>query len=52
MVESIIKLKKNKHKLTKQQFKTFKGQILSGDIKGFKKGFNKVLERNKNNVKK
>lgn len=36
-------LNQYKHKLTKQQYKTFKGQILSGDTKGFVKGLRKVL---------
>ena len=31
-------LKYYKHELSKQQYKTFKGQILSGNINGFKKG--------------
>lgn len=41
MKEAFILLKKYKYKLTKQQAKTFKGQILSGDIEGFKKGLKK-----------
>lgn len=36
-------LNQYKSKLTKQQYKTFKGQILSGDTKGFVKGLQKVL---------
>lgn len=36
-------LNQYKHKLTKQQYKTFKGQIISGDTKGFVKGLQKVL---------
>lgn len=31
--------------LTKQQYRTFKGQILSGDTEGFVKGLKKVLTR-------
>lgn len=38
-------LKKYKYKLTKQQYRTFKGQILSGDTEGFVKGLKKVLTR-------
>lgn len=34
-----------KYKLTKQQYKTFKGQILKGDIEGFKKGLNKIIKK-------
>lgn len=48
MVESFKILKKYKKYLTSQQKKTFKGQILSGDAIGFKKGLKKVLERCKN----
>lgn len=31
-------LKEYSHLLTKQQYKTLKGQILKGDIQGFRKG--------------
>ena len=34
-----------KYKLSKQEYKTFKGQILSGDYEGFKKGLIKVIKR-------
>jgi len=44
MKEAFKTLKTHKNKLTKQQFKTFKGQILSGDIQGFYKGLNKLLQ--------
>ena len=37
--------RKKQYKLTKQQYKTFKGQILSGDIEGFRKGLFKVAKR-------
>lgn len=40
-VQECFKLLK-RYKLTKQQYKTFKGQILSGDIEGFKKGLFKL----------
>lgn len=43
MKEYFILLKKYKHLLTKQQFKTLKGQILSGDTLGFCKGLIKIL---------
>ena len=33
-----ILLREYRYKLTKQQYKTFKGQILKGDIEGFRKG--------------
>ena len=38
-------LKCYKYKLTKQQYKTFKGQILSGDIDGFRTGLFNVMKR-------
>lgn len=38
-------LNQYKNKITKQQYKTFKGQILAGDTKGFVKGLYKVLTR-------
>ena len=44
-IESALRsLKIYKSRLTKQQLKTFKGQILKGDIVGFKKGLEKVLK--------
>lgn len=41
----IKELNNYKDKLTKQQYKTLKGQILSGDYIGAKKGLKKLLER-------
>lgn len=39
-------LKYYKGRLTKQQYKTFKGQIISGDYDGFKTGlFRLMLKR-------
>lgn len=46
MVDAFKLLKKYKNKLTKQQYRTFKGQILSNDIEGFKKGLKKLLSIN------
>ena len=45
MKEYFNLLNRYKHLLTKQQYKTFKGQIISGDTKGFVKGLQKVLYR-------
>ena len=42
-------LKANKSKLTKQQFSTFRGQILHNDIEGFKKGLHKLIASNSKN---
>lgn len=38
-------LKANKGNLTRQQFRTIKGQAFAGDIKGAEKGLYKLLER-------
>lgn len=43
MKEYFRLLNQYKKQLTKQQYKIFKGQILSGDTKGFIKGLQKVL---------
>ena len=43
MKEYFILLNKYKNQLTKQQYKTFKGQIISGDVQGFVKGLEKIL---------
>lgn len=47
------KLRHYKKYLTPQQYRTIKGQILSGDIEGSKKGINKLCNQKevKNNVK-
>ena len=38
-------LKKHKKHLTKQQYKTLKGQIIAGDKTAAMKGLNKLLKR-------
>ena len=38
-------LNKYRSQLTKQEFKTIKGQIIAGDCKGAKKGLYKILKR-------
>ena len=40
-------LKKCKPYLTKQQYKTIKGQIIAGDTAGAIKGLNKLLRKKK-----
>jgi len=45
MKQAFDLLNKHRYLLTRQQIRTFKGQILKGNIKGFKKGLNKVLDR-------
>lgn len=42
--QCFLLLKDYKYKLTKQQFKTFKGQILNGDIQGFRKGLFNLMK--------
>lgn len=37
-------LKKAKPYLTKQQYRTIKGQIVAGDVEGAKKGLKKLLK--------
>ena len=45
MVKDSFKLlKKYRYEITKQQYKTFKGQILAGDIDGFRKGLFKLIK--------
>ena len=38
-------LKKYRKRLTRQQLLTLRGQIISGDIDGFKKGLQKCLKK-------
>lgn len=39
------RLKENKKHLTKQQYRTIKGQLIAGDIEGANKGLNKLLKK-------
>lgn len=48
MEENLKLLSKYRFNLSRQQFKTFRGQILAGDINAFRKGLAKVLERDIN----
>lgn len=45
MIENLKLLKKYKRYLTKQQYKTLKGQILKGDFLGFRKGLKNINEK-------
>lgn len=38
-------LKANQKNLTRQQYRTIKGQAFAGDVKGAEKGLYKLLER-------
>lgn len=42
-------LKKYQHQLSKQQLKTLRGQALSGDLAGAKRGLIKLLRKEKTN---
>lgn len=42
-----MNLKASRSMLTKQQYKTIKGQILAGDPQGAMKGLRKILNRRK-----
>lgn len=45
LVRFMKTLKANQNNLTRQQFRTIKGQAFAGDIKGAEKGLYKLLER-------
>lgn len=45
MHTTIKLLEKNKNKLTKQQYKTLRGQCLAGDINGAIKGLYRIKRR-------
>lgn len=40
-----LKKQRSSNSISKQQYKTFKGQVLSGDILGAAKGLNKLMKR-------
>lgn len=42
--QCFLLLRDYRYRLTKQQIKTFKGQILAGDIEGFRKGLFKLMK--------
>lgn len=45
MYETLKFIDKNKHRLTRQQYKTIRGQCRAGDIDGAIKGFNRIIRR-------
>ena len=45
ILETMNLLKENRDKLTLQQFRTLKGQVLAGDIAGATKGLQKLLKQ-------
>lgn len=40
-----LKEQRSSNSITKQQYKTFKGQVLSGDVLGAAKGLAKLIKR-------
>ena len=42
---ALMLLRNTKHRLTKQQYKTIRGQILAGDPDGAIKGLRNILQR-------
>ena len=48
MYTTIKLIDKNKHRLTRQQYKTLRGQCLAGDIAGAIKGFYRLMRRERN----
>lgn len=42
--QCFLLLRDYRHRLTRQQKTTLKGQILSGDIEGFRKGLFKLMK--------
>lgn len=45
--QAMGRLKHYKHRLTPQQYKTLRGQILKGDTDGALRGLQKLLKRRK-----
>lgn len=45
--DALFSLKAYRGRLTPQQYKTLRGQVLSGDDKGAMKGLKKVIKRGK-----
>lgn len=45
LTEFLENLKSNKRNLTRQQYRTIKGQALKGNVMHARKGLQKVLER-------
>ena len=39
------RLKESKKYLTKQQYKTIRGQVLAGDVKGAMKGLDRLMKK-------
>ena len=48
---ALMILRNTKHRLTKQQFKTLRGQVLAGDPDGAMKGLRNILQRRAERMK-
>lgn len=44
-VGALVLLRNTKHRLSKQQYKTLRGQVLAGDPEGAMKGLRNILSR-------
>ena len=49
---ALIQLKATKDRLTKQQYRTLRGQVLAGDPDGAMKGLRKILQCRAERMKK
>lgn len=47
----LIRLKSYRNRLTAQQYRTIKGQILAGDAEGARKGLRKLLKRDQKGLR-
>lgn len=47
MYNALKEIERNKSKLSKQQYKTLRGQCLAGDVEGALRGLEKILQRKK-----
>ena len=48
--QALMQIKACKDRLTPQQFKTLRGQVLAGDPDGALKGLKRILERKRKNA--
>ena len=48
---ALMILRNTKHRLTKQQYKTLRGQIIAGDSDGAMKGLRNILQRRAEKMK-
>ena len=42
---ALLLLRNTKHRLTRQQYRTLRGQVLAGDVDGAMKGLRNILQR-------